>query len=237
MADDLFAVKKEQDRLRKRMLKYTRRAFHAIPPISNPKILDVGCGSGLPTITLAELSGGHVTGIDIDTEALQRLHHHAAESGVTDQVHTVQGSLKSMDFPEKSFDIIWAEGSIAVIGFKQGIQAWKRFLKSGGYLVVHDEAGDINQKLNQIKVSGYRLLKWFELGNEVWWQEYYAPLSDIIQQRRKHQPNDPKLMKDLKQAQREIDGYHTHPERYRSAYFIMQNITSNSEKRPVTIEK
>jgi ubiquinone/menaquinone biosynthesis C-methylase UbiE len=220
--EDSSALKKEQDRLRKRLLKYTRRAFRSLPPITNPQILDVGCGSGLPTITLAKLSGGHVTGIDIDADALQRLQQHAKESGVEDQVRTVHGSLKQMEFPDASFDLIWAEGSIAVIGFKQGIQAWKRFLKPEGYLVVHDEAGDINQKLNQIESCGYQSIESFELDNEVWWQEYYAPLSDVVQKLREQEPKDPKLVKDLEQAQREIDGYQVHPQRYRSGYFIMQ---------------
>ncbi|MFX0078616.1 MAG: class I SAM-dependent methyltransferase [Candidatus Hermodarchaeota archaeon] len=222
MTEDSFALKKEQDRLRERFLKYTRRAFRCIPPITNPQILDVGCGSGLPTITLAQLSGGHITGVDIDAEALRRLHQYAAESGVADRVHTVQGSLMKMDFSDASFDIIWAEGSIAVIGFKQGLQAWKRFLKPEGYLVVHDEAGDIDQKVGQIAACGYELVEFFEVGNEVWWEEYYAPLNDVVQQLKKKGAQDPALEAGLERAQREIDGYQVHPERYHSVYFIMR---------------
>ena len=29
-----------------------------------PRILDIGCGSGVPTMELARLSGGEITGID-----------------------------------------------------------------------------------------------------------------------------------------------------------------------------
>lgn len=210
-----------QDQLRQRLLTYLRRAFQQIPPMTNPRILDIGCGSGIPTIELANLSDGDVTGIDIDAKALQRLEHHAKTSGVSDRVHIVHGSLKRMEFPEASFDMLWAEGSIAVIGFKQGLQAWKRFLKPGGYLVVHDEAGDIDQKVDQIAACGYELVEFFELGNEVWWEEYYAPLNDVVQQLKTQEDQDPALETDLERAQREIDGYQVHPERYRSVYFIM----------------
>lgn len=211
-----------QDELREQLLKYTRKAFHQIPRLSKPHILDVGCGSGVPTVELAKLSQGIITGLDIDEKALNRLENRAKMHNMTNQVRTVTGSLRDMQFAEESFDIIWAEGSIAVIGFKQGLLSWKRYLKPGGYLVVHDEAGNINQKTNQIKACGYELIEYFELNNEVWWNEYYVPFRDAVQQLKKQEPKDPKLVKDLEQAQREIDGYQVHPERYRSAYFIMQ---------------
>jgi ubiquinone/menaquinone biosynthesis C-methylase UbiE len=56
-----------------------------------------------------------------------------------------------MDFPEESFDIIWAEGSKSVIGFQQGIKKWYRFLKPRGFLVVHDENKNKSIKLDFIK--------------------------------------------------------------------------------------
>lgn len=211
-----------QDELREQLLKYTRKAFHQLPPITKPTILDVGCGSGVPTVELAKLSQGLVTGLDIDEKALNRLRNRAEMNGVANQVRIITGSLRDMQFPEESFDIIWAEGSIAVIGFKQGLQSWKRYLKPGGYLVVHDEAGNTNQKLNQIKACGYQLIEYFELSNEIWWNDYYAPLSDAVKQLRKQASKDPELLKALEKAQREIDGYHLHPERYQSVYFIMR---------------
>ena len=222
MSAEESSFNKIQDQIRKQLLQYTRQAFQQLPPMTKPRILDIGCGSGVPTIELARLSGGNVTGIDIDAEALQRLERRVQASGMSDRVHVIQKSLKCMDFPDASFDIIWAEGSIAVIGFYKGIRAWKRFLKPGGYLVVHDQTGNIDQKLKQIEASDYKLVKYFELSNEVWWNQYYEPLSKVIQQLRTHGASDPKLVKDLESAQREIDGYHVHPERYRSVYFIIQ---------------
>ena len=222
MSAEESSFNKIQDQIRKQLLQYTRQAFQQLPPMTKPRILDIGCGSGVPTIELARLSGGDVTGIDIDAEALQRLERRVQASGMSDRVHVIQKSLKCMDFPDASFDIIWVEGSIAVIGFYKGIRAWKRFLKPGGYLVVHDQTGNINQKLKQIEASGYELISYFELGNEIWWNQYYEPLNTAVQQLRTQGAMDPKLVKDLKRAQREIDGYHVHPERYRSAYFIMQ---------------
>jgi len=42
-----------KDHFRERLNKYTRRAFQMLPKVENPHILDIGCGSGVPTIELA----------------------------------------------------------------------------------------------------------------------------------------------------------------------------------------
>lgn len=49
--DELFQVQK--DKIRKRLLKYTRKAFRMLPQMEKPRILDIGCGSGIPTILAA----------------------------------------------------------------------------------------------------------------------------------------------------------------------------------------
>ena len=55
-ANERFLMLK--DKIRKRLLKYTRKAFHILPQMNKPRILDVGCGSGIPTLELARLSQG-----------------------------------------------------------------------------------------------------------------------------------------------------------------------------------
>ena len=46
-----------------------------------------------------------------------------------------------MSFLDDSFDIIWAEGSIYLIGFERGLKEWRQFIKPNGFLVVHDKMG------------------------------------------------------------------------------------------------
>lgn len=54
-------------------LEYTCRAFQMLPPMHRPRILDIGCGKGGPTLELARLSHGEVIGMDPDHSALNRL--------------------------------------------------------------------------------------------------------------------------------------------------------------------
>jgi len=58
--DEQFQVRK--DGIRKHLLKYTRKAFRMLPHVDNPRILDIGCGSGFPTLELAEAEPGRRDG-------------------------------------------------------------------------------------------------------------------------------------------------------------------------------
>ena len=85
---------------------------------------------------------------------MDRLTRKIEKAGLSDRVKVMKCSMGNMDFLDESFDIIWAEGSIAVVGFKTGLKEWRRFLKPNGFLVVHDEIGNITEQLEQISSCG-----------------------------------------------------------------------------------
>ena len=211
-----------RDKIRKRLLKYTRKAFRMLPQMDRPRILDIGCGSGIPTLELARLSQGEVVAIDIDQPALDEFNRKIKEAGLTDRVQAVNWSMFDMDFPDESFDIIWSEGSIYAIGFERGLREWKRFLKPVGFIVVHDEQGNVKEKLEQISNCSYDLLGYFILSKETWWAEYFAPLEKWIAESGTRYTNDPKILEELRQAQIEFDMFNKNPERNSSVCFVMK---------------
>ena len=77
--------------LRAVFLKYTRKAFGFIPKVKNPRILDIGCGTGIPTLELARLSNGNITGIDIDQNALNKLNDKIIKAGLSDRIKVFNG--------------------------------------------------------------------------------------------------------------------------------------------------
>jgi len=208
--------------VRSRLLKYTRKAFRMLPKLDNPRILDVGCGSGVPTMELARLTHGQIVGIDIDQPALDILSGKTVAAGLSDRVQVVNCSILDIAFPDGGFDIIWSEGSIFVIGFKRGLKEWKRFLIPNGYMVIHDEEGNIKQKLKQISSYGYILFDYFILNENTWWVEYFAPLEKLVCETQTRYTDDSKVLQELHQAQWEIDIFKKDPKRNRSVYFIMQ---------------
>ena len=218
--ETLFQAKKEL--VRERLNKYTRKAFHMLPILDKPRILDVGCGSGVPTVELARLSNGTIVGFDINQSLLNLLVKKIMKLGISDRVKAIKCSIFDMEFPDESFDIIWAEGSISAIGFKKGLQEWQRFLKPNSFIVVHDEKGNIEEKLKQISSCGYELLDYFILDEDTWWAEYFAPLEKLICETRTKYADDPNVLEQLHNAQREIDMFKKNPKRNCSAFFIMQ---------------
>ncbi|KPJ66567.1 MAG: hypothetical protein AMJ45_03680 [Syntrophobacter sp. DG_60] len=213
-----------QDDLREGLNKYTRKAFQMLPELDKARILDIGCGSGVPTIELARLTNGQIIGLDIDQFLLDKLKGKVEEAGFSNRVKTVRCSMLEMDFPDESFDVIWSEGSISRIGFEKGLKEWRRFLKPNGFLVVHDDIKNTTNKLKQIPGCNYKLLGYFSLPEDAWWIEYYGPLERRIQELRIKYIDDPEALKALDKKQNEIDMFKKNPKSYGSVFFIMQKI-------------
>jgi len=212
----------QKDLLRARFTKYTRKAFRMLPELGNPQILDIGCGTGVPTLELARLSNGQIIGLDINQPLLDALTRKIEDADLSDRVKTVKSSLFEMDFPDESFDIIWAEGSINVIGFEQGLKAWRRLLKSRGFLVVHDEIGDLQKKLELISRCGYALIGQFTVSEDSWWREYCEPLEKRIKGLRVKYRDDREALKVFDKEQQEVEMFKRDPRG--SVFFVMQKI-------------
>ena len=223
--------------------KYTRQAFHMLPRLDNPRILDIGCGPGGPTLELARLSPGEIVGIDIHQPSLDRLIGRIEEAGLASRVKAVNRSMFDMDFPDESFDIVWAEGSIWAIGFKKGLKEWRRLLKPNGFLVIHEMVwlrpdppkeiydywmgvypgiNTVQDNLQQVSGCGYDAIGHFVLPDDTWWVEYYGPLERRIKRLRAKYIDDTEALLTLDKEQREIDMYKKYREWYGSAFFVMQ---------------
>ncbi len=210
------------DFFRERFIKYTRKAFQMLPKLEKPSILDIGCGSGLPTIELAKLSNGEVIGIDIAPFELDRLDRKIEEEGLSSRVKTVKCSVLEMYFPDERFDIIWAEGVIRIMGFKKSLKEWYRLLKPHGFLVVHDAINMLSNKLKWIPKWGYKLVDSFLLPEDAWWTEFYEPLEIRIKELNIKYENNWEALQVLKKYQNEIDMVKRNPKEHCSAFYIMQ---------------
>ena len=210
------------DIFRKNLNKYTRKAFEIIPKIEMPDILEIGCGSGVGTIELSGLTNGKIVAIDIDETQLKKLSDKVNMLGLHNKIEILQLSMFDMDFPDDSFDIIWAEGSIYAIGFKKGLKTWKTLLKPHGYLVVHDDKKGLSKKMEIITKTGYELINYFILSKEVWWNEYYKLIEEYIAKLRLS--SGFKLEEEHIRNLREIEMYKKNPDKFQSVCFVMQKM-------------
>ncbi len=224
-------------------LEYTRRAFKLLPRIPEPNILDIGCGSGLPTVELARLGNGIVTGVDIDGAALDKMMGRARKLGVSHRVKALRCSMAEMDFADATFDIVWNEGAVWLVGFEKGLREWRRFIKPGGFLVVHDMCwlepdppspireywrrtypGISTHEDNLAKVPGcgYELLGHFSLPESAWWDLYFGPITLRIPRLRSKYADDSDALTELDEEQEQADLCRRYSRWYGSAFCIMR---------------
>jgi ubiquinone/menaquinone biosynthesis C-methylase UbiE len=211
-----------KDHFRQNLNIYTRNAFFKLPKIDNPKILDVGCGTGVPTLELARVSGGEILATDIDQDALDYLDEKIKSEKLEKQVKTLNCSLLDLDFPDESFDIIWAEGSIFAIGFQKGLEDLRRLIKDNGFLVVHDPYQKHMEKKDIIEKSGYRLLDSFMVHHRIWWSQFLRPYEKHIKDLQGKYIDNPQVHQALKDEENEIKMFKKDPESFSSIFYVMK---------------
>ncbi|MHB8355446.1 MAG: class I SAM-dependent methyltransferase [Vulcanimicrobiaceae bacterium] len=205
----------------------TERALRLLPTLpARPAILDVGSGPGAQTLVLARATKGSITAIDIHQPFLDELKSRARAVGVADQITTLQASMDALPFESDSFDLIWAEGSIYIIGFEFGLKRWLDLVRPGGYIAVSEltwltdappEAArrfwseaypamtSVAENRASIERCGLRTVSDFVLPQEAWFEDYLDPLSARISALQERYADDPAALQFLKKQRLEID--------------------------------
>lgn len=211
------------EKMRVVFLKYTRKAFKMLPKMVKPQILDIGCGSGIPTIELARLNDGEVIGIDIDREELKKLNLRIEKGGSSNRVKAIYCSIYKIDFPDEYFNILWDEGALHLLDLKKSLRECNRLLKSNGFLIIGETTKWMKNKFEIFSKFGFKLTNQILLPEGCWWTEYYAPLEEKIKELRKKYKGTEDLQK-LKQHEREIKMVKKSPKEFDCGFYIMQKI-------------
>ncbi|HSX13864.1 MAG TPA: class I SAM-dependent methyltransferase [Chlamydiales bacterium] len=100
------------------------------------KVLDLGCGRGRVASHMAQMSGAHVTGMNIDNDQLQQARKFAAGNGLSKKVEFVQGDVNQIPyaFPDASFDNVYQIQCLFSLAKDLGktFKEIHRLLKPGG---------------------------------------------------------------------------------------------------------
>jgi tocopherol O-methyltransferase len=105
----------------------------------NDYVLDAGCGVGGSAIWLSQEFGVQVVGISLLPSEVHCGRRFAHQRGVADRVTFECQDFTHTNFPDGSFDVIWAIESICHAPDKRKFLAEaRRLLKPGGRLVVAD---------------------------------------------------------------------------------------------------
>jgi ubiquinone/menaquinone biosynthesis C-methylase UbiE len=115
----------------------TRAIVEAAQVGPGMRVLDIACGTGEPSISLAALIGsGEVIGIDLSPEPLKIADQRATQRGLAN-VSFRQADAHQLPFPDSSFDRITSRlGVMFFSDLPQAIVEMHRVLKPGGKAVL-----------------------------------------------------------------------------------------------------
>ena len=171
-------------------------------PKSLTTLLELGCGKGLATTTLARNTKAKITAVDNEPMALEQLAETLQEQGFAEQVTTVCGNMAELPFQQQRFDAIWAEGSAYIIGVEKALKAWKSYLSTNGHLVFSDmvwrtdkpsdepkqfwtseypDMQSIETRIKQMEKAGYQVVAHFPQSEQAW-RNYYEPLANKVKE-------------------------------------------------------
>lgn len=108
--------------------------------------------------------------------------------------------MDNLPFKKGELDLIWSEGAIYNIGFERGLHEWRKFLKTGGYIVASEiswftedrpaeidafwmdaypEIDTIPNKVAQMQKAGYIPVATFILPEICWTKYFYEPQVEV----------------------------------------------------------
>ena len=174
----------------------TRRALTLVP-FAPERILEIGCGPGMATMTLAEAAGARITATDTAEVALKKLRAKIATSGLAHRIEVQNVDMASIPAPERPWDVIWSEGSAYILGVEKALVDWRALLRPGGVLVFSDMVWRTDPPEDKVRAfwaaeypamttaatrvlqsrrAGYQVLGHFDMGREAM-DAYYRPLA------------------------------------------------------------
>lgn len=209
------------------------------------RIADLGCGTGGQTMVLARHAPGTITGLDLFPGFIELFNRNARKAELQDRVKGIVGSMDDLPFGREELDLIWSEGAIYNIGFERGLNEWRPYLKTGGYVAVSESSwftverpaeiedfwmaaypgiDTIPNQLAKVQKAGYLPVASFILPETCWTAHYFAPLVKARQKfLAQHAGN--KIAEELVAlSRREAELYRKYKEFYGYTFFIAKKV-------------
>ncbi len=224
----------------------TAEAFRRIEPLlpPAPAILDVGCGGGAQTLVLAGLTPGTILAVDSYPPFIEELRERVAARGLSGQVTARVADMKALGLPPGSFDLVWCEGALFVLGFEEGLRTLRPLLRAPGIVVVTEAAWlrpaveapdpvrafwaegypaitDVEGNLALARRAGFAPLGHFTLPAEGW-AAYVDPLERRVEEVLAAHPGDPDAQEAARRERREFAMFREHLRWFGYEFFLLR---------------
>lgn len=183
---------------------FSRHILSHLPTLPlQPRIADLGCGSGAGALLLAQHYQTTVMAVDASAVFIDELKARAKQLGLEHLIIPIQGDMAQLDWSAGSVDLLWSEGAAYNLGFEQALKLWRPLLANSGIAVISEmtwftddvpEAaiaywqnaypgmGTEAENSDRARRAGFRILATHRLPTQAWWVNYYGPLRERMQQ-------------------------------------------------------
>jgi len=210
---------------------------------AKPSVLDIGCGSGMQTQILAQELNTKVLAIDNHPPVLDHLNRAAAWNGL--DIETRELSMIDMPFDDESFNLLWCEGSIFIIGLERGLKDFRAYLKPGGYLAftemcwftdmppaearayfdrIYPDIAAVESVRKLAIANGYKLIEDFNLPDSAWWDDYYTPMLERIEELKSKNDGIAEAEAVYADCEAEAEMFRRYSKSYGYTFFVLQKV-------------
>jgi serine/threonine-protein kinase HipA len=206
-------------------------------------VLDLGSGCGRQTLVLARELGVPITAVDGHAPYLAELEAEAGRQGLRPLIKTRCADFGQLDDAPGSYDLLWSEGAIYVLGWAKGLERWRPLLAPGGYMAATEATwlkdappaeavafwreayptmGTVASNTVIAREAGYQVLDTFALPSSAWLDEYYGPLRARMSALRPEAGSDPALAEAIASTEQEIAFYERYGDTYGYVFYLLR---------------
>jgi serine/threonine-protein kinase HipA len=206
-------------------------------------VLDLGSGCGRQTLVLARELGVPITAVDGHAPYLAELEAEAGRQGLRHLIRTRCADFGQLDDAPGSYELLWSEGAIYILGWAKGLERWRPLLAPGGHLAVTEATwltatppaeavafwreayptmGTVESNTAIAREAGYQVLDTFALPSSAWLDEYYGPLRARMATLRPEAASDPALAEAIASTEQEIAFYERYGDTYGYVFYLLR---------------
>lgn len=223
----------------------TRRAIDLLLPlVKRPtreqepptlRMLDIGCGCGPQTLQLAKCVDGPILAVDNHQPFLDELTRRTQAAGVAERITPRLQDMSGLRPGEGTYDLIWSEGALSIMGFDRGLKMVRDLLEPGGVAGISDlvwflpdapdecrelfagaypDMVDTAASVEQARQAGFDVVDHWHLPESAWWDAFYRPLEARVAEYREEHVDDTPRLGVAEWIQHEIDIYRQYSRYY-----------------------
>lgn len=224
--------------------RFTRQMLERLPALPDqPRVADLGCGSGAAALVLAEVLQVPVTAVDLSRRFLEELDRRANQRGLSHLVRPIQADMGKLPWAAESLDLLWSEGAAYHLTFEGALRTWRPLLPTGGLAVISEltlyaqplpdevcrfwnagypSAGSEEQNARHAISTGYEVLAIERLPQEAWWNNYYGPLESHIAEA--DITSNPAMHTVIAETKTEIDLFRRFGDTYGYSFYLLRSV-------------